>query len=220
MGLEARLEHLFDLLKALYDPEKLKALIAAGSYPVLFGIVFSETGLMAGFFLPGDSLLVTAGILAGQGLFSPWLLCGFLSAAAIIGDNTGYWIGRKTGSVVFKRPKSLLFNPAHVERAHHFYERYGGKTVVIARFVPIVRTFAPVVAGVGKMPWPRYILFSISGGTAWICSMTLVGYFLGSIPGVTRYLHLIILVVIFLSILPAVIEVIRQRRARGKKSAG
>ncbi len=213
------MEHLLDLLKALYDPEKLKALIAAGSYPVLFAIVFSETGLMVGFFLPGDSLLVTAGILAGQGLLNPWLLCGFLSAAAIIGDNTGYWIGRKTGPVVFKRPKSLLFNPAHVERAHHFYERYGGKTVVIARFVPIVRTFAPVVAGVGKMTWPRYILFSISGGTAWICSMTLVGYFLGSIPGVTRYLHLIILAVIFLSILPAVIEVMRQRRA-ARRSQG
>ena len=206
------MDHLLELLKALYDPERLKALIAAGSYPVLFGIVFSETGLMVGFFLPGDSLLVTAGILSGQRLLSPWLLCGFLSAAAILGDNTGYWIGRKTGPVVFKRPKSLLSNPAHAERAHRFYLRYGGKTVVIARFVPIVRTFAPVVAGVGKMPWPRYILFSVTGGTAWICSMTLVGFFLGSIPGVTRYLHLIILAVIFLSILPAVMEVMRQRK--------
>lgn len=206
------MDHILEFLKALYDPEKLKALIAAGSYPVLFGIVFSETGLMVGFFLPGDSLLVTAGILSGQGLLNPWLLCGFLSAAAILGDNTGYWIGRKSGPVIFKRPKSLLFNPAHVERAHGFYERYGGKTVVIARFVPIVRTFAPVVAGVGRMPWPRYILFSVTGGAAWICSMTLVGFFLGSIPGVTRYLHLIILAVIFLSILPAVIEVMRQRK--------
>ena len=211
------MDHILEFLKALYDHEKLKALIAAGSYPVLFGIVFSETGLMVGFFLPGDSLLVTAGILSGQGLLNPWLLCGFLSAAAIFGDNTGYWIGRKTGPVVFKRPKSLLFNPAHVERAHGFYERYGGKTVVIARFVPIVRTFAPVVAGVGKMPWPRYILFSITGGAAWICSMTLVGYFLGSIPGVTRYLHIIILAVIFLSVLPAVIEVWRQKRAKAPR---
>ncbi len=210
------MDHVLEFLKALYDPEKLKAFIAAGSYPVLFAIVFSETGLMMGFFLPGDSLLVTAGILAGQHILDPWALCGLLSAAAILGDNTGYWIGRKTGPVIFKRPKSLLFNPAHVERAHGFYERYGGKTVVIARFVPIVRTFAPVVAGVGKMPWRRYILFSVTGGAAWICSMTLVGYFLGSIPGVTRYLHVIILTVIFLSILPAVIEVLRQRRARGK----
>lgn len=177
---------------------------------------------MVGFFLPGDSLLVTAGILAGQGILDPWALCGLLSAAAVLGDNTGYWIGRKTGPAVFRRPKSLLFNPAHVERAHAFYEKYGGKTVVLARFVPVVRTFAPVVAGVGKMRWSRYILFSVGGGVLWICSMTLTGYFLGTLSGVTRYLHVIILTVIFLSILPAIIEVarVRRRRRRGGLKMG
>jgi len=209
-------DSLAELLKALYDPEKLKALIASGSYPVLFAIVFAETGLMLGFFLPGDSLLVTAGILAGQGILDPWALFGLLSVAAVLGDNTGYWIGRRGGPLVFRRPKSLLFNPAHVERAHRFYEKYGAKTVVIARFVPIVRTFGPVVAGVGRMIYPRYVLFSVTGGALWIGSMTAIGFFLGSIPGVTRYLHLIIVAVIVISFIPAVVEVLRERAAHRK----
>jgi membrane-associated protein len=206
-------DSLLELLKALYDPEKLKALIVAGSYPVLFGIVFAETGLMLGFFLPGDSLLVTAGILSGQGLLDPWALFGLLSLAAVLGDNTGYWIGRRGGPLVFRRPKSVLFNPAHVQRAERFYQKYGGKTVVIARFLPIVRTFGPVVAGVGRMVYPRYVLFSVSGGLLWIGSMTAMGYFLGSIPGVNRYLHLIIITVIVLSFIPAVVEILRERAA-------
>lgn len=210
---------LAEFLKALYDPEKLKALIASGGIPVLFAIVFSETGLMLGFFLPGDSLLVTAGILSGQGILNPWALFGFLSIAAILGDNTGYWIGRRGGPLVFRRPKSLLFNPAHVERAHRFYEKYGGKTVVYARFIPIIRTFGPVVAGVGRMEYPRYILFSVSGGLLWIGSMTAVGFFLGSIPGVTRYLHLIILTVIVLSFIPAVVEILRERAAHKRRAS-
>lgn len=209
-----------EFLKALYDPEKLKALIATGSYPVLFAIVFAETGLMLGFFLPGDSLLVTAGILAGQGVLDPWLLFGLLTLAAVLGDNTGYWIGRRGGPLVFRRPKSLLFNPAHVDRAHRFYEKYGAKTVVIARFVPIVRTFGPVVAGVGRMVYSRYVFFSVSGGLLWIGSMTVIGYFLGSIPGVTRYLHLIIVAVIVVSFIPAVVEVLRERAAHKKQLRG
>jgi len=211
------LDSLAELLKALYDPEKLKALIASGSYPVLFAIVFAETGLMLGFFLPGDSLLVTAGILSGQGLLDPWALFGLLSVAAVLGDNTGYWIGRRGGPLVFRRPKSLLFNPAHVQRAERFYQRYGGKTVVIARFVPIVRTFGPVVAGVGRMIYPRYVLFSVTGGLLWIGSMTAVGFFLGSIPGVTRYLHLIIVAVVVVSFIPAVVEILRERAAHKRE---
>jgi membrane-associated protein len=205
------LEPIKEWLSALYDPEKLRALIVMGSYPALFAIVFAETGLLLGFFLPGDSLLVTAGILAGQGLLDPWALFGLLALAAVMGDNTGYWIGRKTGPHVFTKPKSLLFNPQHVKRAETFYLRYGGKTVVIARFVPIVRTFAPVVAGVGMMAYRRYLLFSVTGGIAWIGSMTATGYFLGSIPGVNRYLHLIILTVIAISFIPAVVEFLRAR---------
>ena len=199
-------------LSFLHDPEALKSLILWGGYPVLFGIVYSETGLMVGFFLPGDSLLVTAGILAAFGHLNPALLCLLLSAAAILGDNTGYWIGRKSGPHVFTRPKSLLFNPKHVQRARHFYEKYGAKTVVLCRFVPIVRTFAPVVAGVGRMRYGRYVIFSVAGGILWITSMTLTGYFLGSIPGVNRYLHVVILAVIAVSFLPIVIEYLRERR--------
>jgi membrane-associated protein len=198
-------------LAFLHDPEALKALILWGGYPILCAIVYSETGLMVGFFLPGDSLLVTAGILAGLGHLDAAWLCILLSAAAIAGDNTGYWIGRKSGPLVFRKPKSLLFNPMHVQRAQRFYERYGAKTVVLCRFVPIVRTFAPVVAGVGKMKYTRFLTFSVCGGLLWITSMTLVGYFLGTIPGVSRYLHFIILAVVAISFLPAVIEVLRER---------
>lgn len=211
------MDQLLEWLSALHNPDKLIELIRAGSYPVLFGIVYAETGLLVGFFLPGDSLLVTAGILAGQGYLDPWLLFGLLSAAAIFGDNTGYWIGHHTGPRIFSRPKSLLFHPDHVLRAERFYKKYGGKTVVIARFLPIVRTFAPVVAGVGRMVYRRFLTFSISGGILWIGSMTGVGYFLGSIPGVNRYLHVIILAVILVSFLPGVIEFLRHR-AQAKKA--
>ena len=165
-----------ELLGALHDPEKLKALILWGSYPVLFGIVFAETGLLVGFFLPGDSLLVTAGILAGQGYLDLATLMVLLCIAAISGDTTGYAIGRRTGPLIFKRPKSLLFNPAHIERAQRFYDKYGGKTIVLARFIPIVRTFAPVVAGVGRMAYRRFLAFNIFGGIGWILSMTAAGY--------------------------------------------
>lgn len=212
-----RVEQIKDWLGFLHDPEKLKALILWGSYPVLTGIVYAETGLLLGFFLPGDSLLVTAGILAGLGQLNPAFLCLLLSAAAIAGDNTGYWIGRRTGPHIFKRPKSLLFNPENVERAHRFYERYGPKTVVFCRFIPIIRTFNPVVAGVGRMHYGTYLTYSVFGGVLWICSMTLVGYFLGSIPGVTRYLHLIIIAVIVVSFIPAVVEVLRERARRRRE---
>jgi membrane-associated protein len=217
------MELLTELLGALHDPDKLRALILWGSYPVLFGIIFAETGLLIGFFLPGDSLLVTAGILAGQGYLDISLLMILLTVAAIVGDSTGYAIGKKTGPLIFKRPKSLLFNPEHLNRAHRFYEKYGGKTIVIARFVPIVRTFAPVVAGVGQMSYRRFLAFNIFGGIGWIVSMTAAGYFLGSLPGVDQYLHLIILAVIFISFVPVIVEVWREHRKKkepGSRRAG
>jgi membrane-associated protein len=214
------MDQIKDWLGFLHDPEKLKAMILWGGYPVLTAIVFSETGLLVGFFLPGDSLLVTAGVLAGLGHLNPAFLCLLLSAAAIAGDNTGYWIGRRSGPHIFQRPKSLLFNPANVERARSFYEKYGPKTVVLCRFVPIIRTFNPVVAGVGRMRYPRYLTYSIFGGVLWISSMVLVGYFLGSIPGMSRYLHVIILTVIVVSFIPAVVEILRERaRAKRAKTA-
>jgi len=208
-----------EIIGLLHDPEKLKALIMWGSYPVLFGIIFSETGLLIGFFLPGDSLLVTAGILAGQGYLDIWWLYFLLSIAAIVGDSTGYAIGRKTGPMIFNKPKSLVFNPEHLQRAQRFYEKYGGKTIVLARFVPIIRTFAPVVAGAGRMEYRRFILFNVFGGIGWIVAMSSAGYMLGRIPGVDKYLHLIIVAVIVLSFIPGVVEVLKERM-QAKRSQG
>jgi membrane-associated protein len=213
------MDHLMQWLAFLHDPEKLKALVAWGSYPVLCGIIFAETGLLIGFFLPGDSLLVTAGIMAGQGYLDLGWLFLLLSAAAIVGDSTGYAIGRRTGPLIFRRPKSLLFNPDHLLRAQRFYEKYGGKTIVLARFVPIIRTFAPVVAGVGRMNYRRFLFFNVFGGIGWIVGMSSAGYLLGRIPGVDRYLHLIIIVVIVVSFIPGVVEVLRERAAHRRGQA-
>jgi membrane-associated protein len=199
----------------LHDPVKLKELIAWGGYLVLFGIVFAETGLMVGFFLPGDSLLVTAGLMASQGYLNPYWLIGLMCVAAIVGDTVGYSIGYRTGPVLFTREQSLLLRRDYLLKAKAFYEKHGGKTIVIARFVPIIRTFAPVVAGIGQMEYRRFLSFNVWGGIGWVVSMCVAGQLIGLIPGVDRYLHLIIAIVIFLSILPGIIEVLRNR-ARGK----
>ena len=212
------MEHLKEWISYLYDAQKLKELIIVGSYPVLSAIVFAETGLLIGFFLPGDSLLVTAGILAGQGYLNAPLLMVILSIAAIVGDTVGYSIGYRAGPHIFKRPKSLLFDPEHLNRAHRFYEKYGGKTIVLARFLPLIRTFAPVVAGVGKMKYSRFLSYNIFGGIGWIVSMVSVGYFLGSIPGVDRYLHLIIILVIVISFIPGVVEFMKERAKRKREA--
>lgn len=213
------MDFLKELFSYLYDSEKLKTLIIYGSYPALVMIVFAETGLFFGFFLPGDSLLVTAGILAGQGYLDPILLIFLLSISAIIGDSVGYSIGFKTGPLIFTKPKSLFFNPEHVVRAQKFYEKYGGKTIVLARFVPIIRTFAPVVAGVGKMHYPRFLFYNVFGGIFWVVSMILVGYFLGSIKGIDKYLHLIIITVIILSFLPGIREyLVERKKIKGDKN--
>ncbi len=168
-------------------------------------IIFAETGLLVGFFLPGDSLLVTAGVFAALGQLNIVHLNLILIAAAILGDTVGYWFGRKTGPALFTRPKSLLFNPEHLKRAHDFYEKHGGKTIVLARFMPIVRTFAPIVAGMGNMPYRRFVAFNVFGGALWVLSMTLIGYFLGQIPGVREHIEIVIIAVVFLSILPGII---------------
>ncbi|MBI4387981.1 MAG: VTT domain-containing protein [Candidatus Omnitrophica bacterium] len=183
-------------------------LIRWGGYVVLVFIVFAETGLLAGFFLPGDSLLVTAGLLAAvDGVLNIWVLNLLLCVAAIIGDTTGYWIGYHLGPRIFNREDSFFFHKDHLVRTKKFYDKYGPKTIVIARFVPIVRTFAPTVAGVGKMKYQQFLLYNIVGGISWVFSMTLIGYFLGSaIPNIEKYVHWVILVVIFLSFIPIIKE--------------
>jgi membrane-associated protein len=214
------MEFLSDLISRLRD---LPALIQWAGYVGLTAIIFVETGLFFGFFLPGDSLLVTAGLLASQGIsLDVYLLGLLLNIAAIVGDNTNYWIGRYMGPRVFTREESLFFRRRHVERAHDFYERHGAKTVVLARFMPIIRTFAPLVAGVAKMSYRTFLTYSVLGGTAWIWSMLFFGYFLGRhIPGIDRHIEKVIIGVIFLSILPGIIGWIRERKAgTGKDKAG
>jgi len=197
----------------------LETLIQWGGYLVLFVIVFTETGLLVGFFLPGDSLLITAGLLAGMGTLNIWWLNGLVSAAAILGDSTGYAIGARLGPRIFTREKSLLFNPKHVLRTQRFYEKYGPKTIVIARFVPIIRTFAPVLAGVGSMRYRRFLTYNIVGGVAWVTSMTWAGYLLGqTVPNISKHIHVLVIVVIVLSVIPIAVEVYRERRKAPTRS--
>ena len=184
------------------------SLIRWGGYTVLVVIVFAETGLLAGFFLPGDSLLVTAGLIsAAEGTLNIWVLVPLLGLAAIAGDSTGYAIGYHLGPRVFRREDSRIFHKDHLIRTQHFYEQYGAKTIILARFVPIVRTFAPTVAGVGRMRYRTFLAFNIAGGLGWVASMTLTGYWLGrAIPNIERRLHWIIAVVIAVSFLPLLRE--------------
>ena len=202
------------LLDWLHRVRDVQALIAWGGYAGLTAIIFAETGLLVGFFLPGDSLLVTAGLLAATtGVFNVFYLGLLLTVASILGNTSGYHIGRATGTRLFSREDSLLFNKKHLYRAHEFYERHGGKTVVIARFMPIVRTFVPVVAGMAQMEYRRYTLYNVIGGLGWICGMLFIGYFLGRyIPGIDRHIETVIALVIFLSLLPGIIGWLRARR--------
>jgi membrane-associated protein len=199
------MDALVEFFSKLYQFDEL---IRWGGYTALTIIVFAETGLLAGFFLPGDSLLVTAGLLAAaDGVLNVWALAGLLSAAAIAGDSTGYAIGYHLGPRLFTREDSRFFHKDHLRRTQRFYEKYGAKTIVIARFVPIVRTFAPTVAGVGKMRYRTFLLYNVAGGIGWVLSMTLAGYFLGrSIPDIERHVHWVIGAVILLSFLPILRE--------------
>jgi len=211
------LQTLLEFYRTLTNPEKLIELLStllSGwlGYAALFAIVFSETGLLVGFFLPGDSLLFTVGVVAGAGQLDIVLVNVVLMAGAILGDSTGYLLGYKTGPKIFSRPDSRLFKQEYVTRTHKFYERYGGKTIIFARFVPIVRTFAAFVAGVGDMPYLKFLPYSVCGGIGWVFLMTMLGYELGSIPIVRRYFDKVILLIIFISLVPTVIEVLRARR--------
>ncbi len=208
------LELLSDLLNKLRD---LPALVQWAGYVGLTLIIFAETGLLFGFFLPGDSLLVTAGLLAADPAFglNVWLLGALLTVAAIVGDTVGYQVGKSAGPRIFTREDSLFFRKSHLLKAQAFYEKHGGKTIIIARFMPIVRTFAPVVAGVGNMQYRRFLMYNVVGGFLWIWSMLLTGYVLArTVPGVAEHIEKLILVIIFLSILPGIIAWWRDRRAQ------
>jgi len=181
------------------------------TYGILFLIVFCETGLVITPILPGDSLLFATGTVAALGSLDLSLIIILLSIAAIAGDTVNYWIGYLVGPKVFSKEKSRLFNKEYLDRTHHFYQKYGGKTIIIARFIPIIRTFAPFVAGIGRMTYKRFIIYNILGGIGWIVTFVLGGYFFGNIPLVKNNFALIILAIIIISILPAIIEYLRQR---------
>src|SRR5688500_13583512 len=208
--LTSLMQDLLDLFHRIYD---LPALIKWAGYFGLTAIIFSETGLLAGFFLPGDSLLVTAGLFSSRGLFNVYLLGLMLNIAAALGNSCGYWIDRATAPRIFTREDSLLFNKKHVYRAQEFYARHGRLAIVLAQFMPIVRTFSPVVAGVGQMPYRQFLLISVIGAVIWVWSMLFTGYFLGTyIPGIDKHIEILILVVVFVSILPGLISWWRERK--------
>ncbi|MDX6770973.1 MAG: VTT domain-containing protein [Elusimicrobiota bacterium] len=209
------MEELLALLKKVHD---VRAIISVGGLSMISAIVFAETGLLAGFFLPGDSLLVTAGIFAKTGHLSLPALLTVVPLCAIVGDQVGYMIGYKAGEALYNRPDTMFFKRAHLKKAHDFYQKYGAKTIVLARFVPIVRTFAPTVAGAAMMDYKTFVTYNIAGGVLWVYSTVLGGYFLASlVPDIERRIHQVIVVVIVLSVLPVVYEFWQHRReAAGK----
>ncbi|MBI4919917.1 VTT domain-containing protein [Candidatus Azambacteria bacterium] len=191
----------------------LATFIKAAGYLGILGIVFAESGLFLGFFLPGDSLVFTAGFLASQGYFNIAILCSICFAGAVLGDSFGYAFGKKTGPKLFKKEDSFLFKKSHLEKARIFYEAYGGKTIVLARFMPIVRTFAPILAGVGEMNYFVFLFYNIIGGALWAVGLSLVGYLLGNvIPNVDRYIIPIVVAIIIASILPPIIHILRDKK--------
>jgi len=203
------MEFLWNLFHQIYDVESL---VRVGGLVGLTAIVFIETGLLIGFFLPGDSLLVTAGLFAARGDLDLFALNLTLSLAAIIGDTVGYNIGAKAGPKIFSRDNSLFFNRKHLITTKEFYDRHGAFTIVIARFIPIIRTFAPVVAGVGAMQYKRFLSYNVFGGIGWVAATTCGGYFLGQmVPNIHEHIHVVIAVVIAVSLLPAVIKFAQER---------
>lgn len=206
-----------DLLNPKYLIDWMLGLLGVYVYFGLFFIIFAETGLAVGFFLPGDSMLVVSGLFAAAGKLNVWLVMLAFFLGSVIGDNTGYWTGRLMGRTLFNREDSWVFKPSRVEKAHTFFEKYGVKTVVLARFVPIVRTFAPLVVGAAEMPYSRFLPFSIVGGLLWISSMVLAGYFLGGVIeralGIKLEDHIekVVVVVVFISLIPPMIEFAKHR---------
>lgn len=206
-----------DFLNPKFLIDYMLAWLGVYVYFGLWFVIFAETGLAVGFFLPGDSLLVVSGLFAAAGKLNVWLIMLAFFLGSVIGDSTGYWTGRVMGKTLFNREDSWIFKPSRVEKAHAFFEKYGPKTVILARFVPIVRTFAPIVVGASGMPYSRFLPYSILGGLLWICSMVLAGYFLGGV--VERALNIkledhiekVVIVIVFLSLLPPIIEFLKHR---------
>jgi len=213
------IQALLDFLRTLTNPERLIHLISTVltgwlGYGLLFGVIFAETGLLTGFFLPGDSLLFTVGVVVGAGKLNLLAVNLTVIAAVLLGDTTGYLIGRRTGTLIFSRPDSRFFKKAYVLRTQSFYSKYGGRTMIYAKFVPIVRTFAPFMAGVGKMNYWRFLSYDVFGAVGWVASMTVLGYYLGSVPLVRQHFEKVIVLIIVLSLLPVLREAYLARRKK------
>lgn len=194
---------------------ELNDLLRTIGYVGIFGIIFAESGLLIGFFLPGDSLLFTAGFLASQGVFNIALLCLTTFAAAVLGDNVGYQFGKKAGPKLFKKPNSILFSQENITRSEKFYKKHGGKAIILSRFIPVVRTFAPIIAGVGKMHFKKFFIFNIVGAFIWAVGVTLLGYFLGkTIPDVEHYIIPVLFVIIIASLVPSLYHVLKDQESR------
>ena len=211
------LPFLFDVWRSLTDPERLIHLLSQVmtgwlGYALLAGVVFAETGLLVGLFLPGDSLLFTVGVVAGAGELNIVQICLFLAIASVVGDQSGYFLGYRTGPRIFSRPDSRLFKQEYVTRTQQFYAKHGGKTLIYAKFVPIIRTFAPFMAGVGRMRYSRFLSFNVFGGVGWVISMTLAGYNLGGIPAIRRNFEKVVLGIVVVSVLPLVLQYFKARR--------
>jgi membrane-associated protein len=202
---------LLEIWRSLTDPDLLIHLLSQVvtgwfGYGLLAGIVFAESGLLIGLFLPGDSLLFTVGVVAGAGELNIVQICALLVIASILGDQCGYLLGHRTGPAIFSRPDSRFFKQEYVTRTSHFYDRHGGKTLIYAKFVPIVRAFAPFMAGVGRMRYSRFLWFNVLGGLGWVLLMTLAGYSLGGIPWIHRNFEKVVLGIVFVSVLPIVVQ--------------
>jgi membrane-associated protein len=219
------MESITELLKYLNPKvliDTLLALLGNYVYLGLIFVIFAETGLAVGFFLPGDSLLVVCGLFAAAGKLNLWVMLVTLFVAAVVGDAVGYYSGKKVGQAIFNKPKSRFFNPKHLRKAHEFYEKHGGKTIIIARFVPIVRTFAPIVAGAADMRYRDFVFFNVLGGFLWVTSMLFAGYFLGGVVesafGIKLEDHIdkVVIVVVFLSIVPIIIEFLKAKFGKSK----
>jgi membrane-associated protein len=210
---------LLEVWRSLTDPDKLihllSQVVTGGlGYLLLAAIVFSETGLLGGLFLPGDSLLFTVGVVAGAGSLNIVQICALLAVASTLGDQSGYLLGYRTGPAIFSRKDSRLFKQEYVTRTQRFYEKHGGKTLVYAKFVPIVRTFAPFMAGVGRMQYSRFVGFNVAGGLGWVLSMTLAGYTLGGIPLIRKHFEKVVIGIVVVSVLPLILTYFRSRQEK------
>ena len=214
--------HLLEFLRSLTNPDKLIVLLSTSmigwvGYLLLFLIVFAESGLLVGFFLPGDSLLFTVGIVAGAGRLRIGTIIAMLAVASILGDGIGFLLGNTLGYRLFQNPRSRLFRREYLDRTHAFYERHGGKTIIYAKFVPIIRTFAAFIAGVGKMNYARFLTFNIVGAVGWVSLMTTLGYKLGGIPFVRQNFEKVVLLIIALSLVPVALQILKSRKSNDQQ---